>query len=451
MTEQNQNALNEEYEIIDGKLEIGHPFGGYPEVTNMRFLETFDIQTLTLFISNDLSVKLRSSLLQELSIFNIREYGQDKGRQKQRLNMQVDDLELENLEVLKLENNKLEDYQLYNLAKFKKLHTLDVSENQVDLTHIHSVTSLTKLSMRYCSLKNIDLISSLVNLQELNLSGNTSIDLSPLYKLKSLTKLYMRQCELKNIDQIVLLTNLDVLEVSLNQFKTINQIYLLANLKVLNISWNKQIDISPLKVLVGLIKLNLRSCELTQLSALKHLTNLQDLDISHNSDIIITELQYLKNLKFLNLQYCNLVSIYVLRPVVNLEELNISKNNIVYLDAHLNEMKKLQTFRVERNLISDLKSIFKHPNYNNFDEKKSINIFNQTKPSKEEVRKAKQIIRIERQNLKLKEIPHKMHQTAFNNFKQEINAAINNARQSQIQFTANVVHLFQFMNQFGFE
>ncbi|CAL6031593.1 Hypothetical_protein [Hexamita inflata] len=77
--------------------------------------------------------------------------------------------------------------------------------------------------------------------------------------------------------------------------------------------------------------------------------------------------------------------------------------------------------------------------------------FNQTKPSKEEVRKAKQIIRIERQNLKLKEIPQKMHQTTFNNFKQEINAVLNNACQSQIQFTSNVVRLFQQLNQFGFE
>ncbi|CAL6002312.1 Conserved_hypothetical protein [Hexamita inflata] len=261
----------------------------------------------------------------------------------------------------------------------------------------------------------------------------------------------MRECGLTNIDYITQLINLEVLNLAYNQLLTINSIGSLVNLKQLDISWNNKIDISPLKDLVGLKILNLRRCALTQLIALKPLTNLQDLELSYNPNIIITELQYLKKLTHLNLENCNLVSIYVLRPVVNLEELNISKNNIVYLDAHLNEMKKLQTFRVERNLISDLKSIFKHPNYNNFDEKKSINIFNQTKPSKEEVRKAKQIIRIERQNLKLKEIPHKMHQTAFNNFKQEINAAINNARQSQIQFTANVVHLFQFMNQFGFE
>ncbi|CAL6011204.1 Conserved_hypothetical protein [Hexamita inflata] len=458
MTEQNQNALNEEYQIIDGKLEIGHPFGGYPEVTNMRFLEQFDIQTLEIHISSDMSVQLRSSLLQELSIFNIREYGQDKGRQKQRLNMQVDDLELENLEVLKLENNKLEDYQLYNLAKFKKLHSLDVSFNKIDLTHIHMVLSLTKLSMRYCSLKKIDLISSLVNLQELNLSGNTSIDLSPLYKIDSLTKLSMNNCDLKNIDQIAQLTNLEVLDISDNLLLRIDSIHLLVNLKELNISSNKQIDVTPLKDLIGLIKLNMQSCNLRHLSALKPLTNLQDLDLSYNPNIIITELQYLKNLTRLHLEYCNLVSVYVLRPLINLEELNISLNNIVHLEANLNEMKKLQTLMLDNNRISDFSELEKHPNYNNIDEngQRCFDISNQRDPSKEELLQANKFRNIERPNIQLKEIQNQHKtlqtlQTAFNNFKQEINAVLNNARQSQIQFTVNVVRLFQTLNQVGFE
>ncbi|CAL6011200.1 leucine-rich_repeat domain-containing protein [Hexamita inflata] len=458
MTEQNQNALNEEYEIIDGKLEIGNPFQGYPEVTNLRFLEQFDIQTLEIHISSDMSVQLRSSLLQELSIFNIREYGQDKGRQKQRLNMQVDDLELENLEVLKLENNKLEDYQLYNLAKFKKLHSLDVSDNKVDLTHIHMVISLTKLSMRYCSLKNIDLISSLVNLQELNLSGNTSIDLSPLYKIDSLTKLSMNNCDLKNIDQIAQLTNLEVLDISDNLLLRIDSIHLLVNLKELNISSNKQIDVTPLKDLVGLIKLGLYNCELTQVCALKPLTNLQDLDLSYNPNIIITELQYLKNLTRLHLEYCNLVSVYVLRPLINLEELNISLNNIVHLEANLNEMKKLQTLMLDNNRISDFSELEKHPNYNNLDEDghRCFWISQQKDPFEQQLFKANKFRNIERPNIQLKEIQNQHQtlqtlQTTFSNFKQEINAVLNNARQSQIQFTANVVRLFQLLNQVGFE
>ncbi|CAL6032444.1 leucine-rich_repeat domain-containing protein [Hexamita inflata] len=440
-------TLRYEDKIQDGILQIGDRDKNSidSEVTNLMFVEKFNIQALKLCIRKDMYVQLRSNTIKELIL------GTQRFKGNKLLNLNLDDLELENLEVLDLENNNIVNDQLYNLTKFKKLNTLNVSWNKVGLNYIHSVTGITKLYMSKCNLKNIDLISSLVNLQELDLSKNTDLDLSPLCKVKSLKKLSMRECGLTNIDYITQLINLEVLNLAYNQLLTTKSIGQLINLKQLDISWNKKIDISPLNDLVGLIKLNFSYCKLTQVSALKHLTNLQELDLSFNYDINITELQYLKKLTHLNLEYCNLVSIYVLRPLVNLEELDISRNKIVYLDAHLNEMKKLQTFRVERNRISDLKSIFKHPNYNNFDEKKSINIFNQTKPSKEEVRQAKQIIRIERQNLKLKEIPHKTHQTTFSNFKQEINAVLNNACQSQIQFTANVVRIFQFLNQVGFE
>ncbi|CAL6011198.1 Hypothetical_protein [Hexamita inflata] len=103
MTEKNQNALNEEYEakmtlkyagkIKDGNLEIGNPYGGDSEVTNLRFLEQFDIQTLNLYISNGMYVKLRNDTLKKLTVSNL----WDEELQ-QILKLNVDDLELENLE-----------------------------------------------------------------------------------------------------------------------------------------------------------------------------------------------------------------------------------------------------------------------------------------------------------------------------------------------------------------
>ncbi|CAL6002444.1 Conserved_hypothetical protein [Hexamita inflata] len=463
MTEQNQNSLNEEYDakmtlkyegkIKDGNLEIGNRLLGDPEVTNLRFLEQFDISTLNLYISNGMSVQLKSSTLKELKVYNCRD--EYEGREL-RLNLKVDDLELENLEVLDLKYISLENDQLYNLAKFKKLHTLDVSINKVDLTHIHSVTSLTKLYMQRCGLRNIDQISSLVNLKELDLSQNRDIDLSPLWQVRSLTKLTMRECGLTNIDQITQLINLEVLNLDYNQRLTINSIGSLVNLKELDISYNDNIDITPLKDLVGLIKLDMNSCELTQLSALKPLINLQDLNLSHNSDINITELQYLKNLTHLNLNCCNLVSVYVLKPLVNLEYLNISLNNIVYLDANINEMKNLKELYLLRNSISDFSSLEKHQNFNNIDEigHRYFNISYQNKyPSEKELRQANKFRKIESPNIQLKEIQtqHKALKTALDNFKREINMVLNNARQSQIQFTANVIRIFQQLNQVGFE
>ncbi|CAL6085373.1 leucine-rich_repeat domain-containing protein [Hexamita inflata] len=385
--------------IQDGDLSIGELERGDSEITNLRFLEQFNIQTLTLFISNQLSVKFRNYMIKELSIWNLDKY------QKLINVLQVDDLELENLEVLKLEDNNLENNQLYNLVKFKKLHSLNVSKNKVDLTHIHCVTSITELSMGGCGLKNIDQLQSLINLEDLDLSSNilenqqlknlftfnklhslnvsknkvdlthihkvtsltkltmqtcylsnidqitslvnleklvlsfnqnvlfkhnnitesvkkcglnnidqisslanlkdldlsgNNIDISPLYQVNSLTKLSIVSCGLKNIDQVAPLTNLEVLYISCNHLQTIDSIRQLVNIKELDISWNSNINISPLKDVVSLIKLSVHGCELTQLSALKHLVNLQFLDISCNYNIIITELQHLTNLTVLN-------------------------------------------------------------------------------------------------------------------------------------------------------
>ncbi|CAL6011216.1 Chain_A [Hexamita inflata] len=474
MTELNQNILNEQYnsqmtqkyegKIKDASLSIMQD----QEVKNFRFLEKFDIEILKMRnIGMQQIIKFRNMTVRELDLGKqIEEY-----EHQYRLNLNVDDLELENLQVLKLQYNNLVNDQLLNLVKFKKLHSLNVSFNNVDLTHIFSVTSLTKLYMRECGLQNIDQISSLVNLQELDLSTNRNINLTPVYNIKGLINLNISDCNLCQIDQIGQLTNLEVLNLSNNKgvdltpvcklksltklslrhcdLKNIGQIIFLTNLEVLDISSNK-INITPLNSLVGLIQLDLSMCGLTQLRALKPLINLQNLKLSFNYFINITELQYLKNITHLNLFCCNLVSIYVLRPLVNVENLEISNNNnIVYLDVNPNNMQKLQIFAAGQNRISDFSSIIKHKNYNNLDQKgmRCFDISNQDYPHEEELSLADKMRFIERPNIQLKEIQsvHQFLKTSFNNFQKQINSVINS--QNHIQFTSSVAHLFEKLTQ----
>ncbi|CAL6002308.1 leucine-rich_repeat domain-containing protein [Hexamita inflata] len=454
MNEQKQNALNEEYDakmtrkyegkIKDGNLEIGDMFGGDPEVTNLRFLEKFDISTLNLYISNEMSVKLRSNTLKKLAVTNLR----DEYKQQQlRLNLKVNDLELENLEVLELNGICMNNDQLVNLTKFNMLHTLDVSRNKVDLQR--------------CGLKNINQISWLINLEEIDLSSNEYIDVSPVYKIKSLVKLNMKKCGLKNIDQLSSLVNLKDLDLSQNQcIQDVSPVYKIKSLVKLNMKKSGLKDIDQIVPLTNLEVLDLQQNLLQIIDSIRFLVNLKELHICGNDRLDITPLedstlQYLKNLKHLNLKNCNIVSIYVLRPLVNLEVLHISDNKIVHLDANINEMTNLKEFRVNNNLVSDFSSIEQHPNYNNINENgwRSFYISDQKEPSEEELRKANKLRKIESPNIQLKEIQnqHKALKTALNNVKQEINATISNAWQSKIQFTANVVRLFQLLNQFGFE
>ncbi|CAL6031543.1 Conserved_hypothetical protein [Hexamita inflata] len=409
MTEQNQNILNMEYDeyitskyeskIQNSRLEIGNLQSGDPEVTNFKFLEKFNIQTLKIYTSDNMSVKLQSKTIKEL---NLR---LSKNMKEQVLNLKVDDLELENLEVLVLYGNQLDNNQLFNLVKFKKLCALYVSENNVDLTHIHMVSSLTKL--------------------------------------------YMQQCELKNIDEISSLTNLEVLDVSSNNLKNVDSMGSLIKLKELNISANKLIDITALNYLISLIKLNMSCCRLISLSALKRLINLKNLDISNNSYINITDLQHLANLTKLQLQYCDLVSICVLRRLVKLEQLCISCNQIVYLDVNFDDMKQLEKLSAGFNRIRDFSSIEKRLNYNNTDEygQRCFNISGQSVPSKQVLHFANKLRHIEGPNIQLKEIQNKRKtRKIFNNFKQQIKNVVNSVQSNHIQFTSSVVHLFQQLN-----
>ncbi|CAL6002330.1 Hypothetical_protein [Hexamita inflata] len=107
MTEQHQNARNEEYDeyitlkylgqIQGGNLEIGNWRDVDPEVTNLRFLEKFDIQTLRLYINNQVSIKFKNERIKRLIIKLLKEqdsYSNSKDEEKQQI-LNVDDLELE--------------------------------------------------------------------------------------------------------------------------------------------------------------------------------------------------------------------------------------------------------------------------------------------------------------------------------------------------------------------
>ncbi|CAL6059791.1 leucine_Rich repeat family protein [Hexamita inflata] len=432
MTELYQNIPNIQYDILmtckyEGKIQNRNlEIEGDPEITNLRFLEKFDILTLKYNVSNNMSVKLSSNTITELTLKQLVHFV-DKYMQQYVLN--VDDLELQNLETLVLENNKLENGQLFNLNKFKKLSNLNVSLNNVDLTHIHNIIGLTQLSVQGCGLKNIDQIISLVNLKELNLSKNIGINLGPLCKVTSITKLLIRECCLKK-----------------NQ---INQIAPLSNLEVLDVSFNQLQNIDSLSGLINLKELVLDSCGLRQLSALKYLVNLRNLNLYNNSNIDVTELQYLKNITHLNLYQCGFVSIHVLRPLMNLQSLNISENKIVFFDIDLNELKKLEKLNVDGNLINDITSTEILLNFNNKQRIRYFDISHQIKPTRKQLRLAQKLRRIENPNILLLQIQNKhlTFKTLFYNFKQQIAVIKEHIHSKHIQNISYIALVFQQMNQ----
>ncbi|CAL6075991.1 Leucine-rich_repeat domain superfamily [Hexamita inflata] len=138
------------------------------------------------------------------------------------------------------------------------------------------------------------------------------------------------------------------------------------------------------------------------------------------------------------MESCGLVSVCFLRPLKNLQSLNLCFNKIVYVDNEFNSMKKLQQLNLSLNLISDFTSLQKHPNFSKF------NLLNQRPPLYTQLLLANKVSNIENTNIQLIKINKQC--LKMSQFKQKINALTENTQINLIQFTSNVVRLFQVIN-----
>ncbi|CAL6033714.1 Conserved_hypothetical protein [Hexamita inflata] len=236
--------MTQKYEnrIHNGELVI---CANDKQLSSLAFIDNFNVKQLKIIGESLANFKLRNTTITEFTIC------------EPQYNLKVDNMELENIEILRLKNNKLVNDNLSNISKFKKLYNLNISNSNVDLTHIHTITSLTSLSMQECGLKYITQIKQLINLKILDISHNS----------------------LQNIDSIKFLKKL----------------------KDLNISFNSLINITPLQYLTNITKLEIEQSNIISICVLRSLTNLEFLNLANNKIVHIdtalnnmTKLQYLK-------------------------------------------------------------------------------------------------------------------------------------------------------------
>ncbi|CAL5979473.1 leucine-rich_repeat protein [Hexamita inflata] len=261
--------------IQNGELVISG-FNSCKIFSSLTFIENFNVKILKVFGESLINFKLRSTTITEFSIC------------EPQYNLKVDDMDLENLEVLRLKNNKLVNNNLLNLSKFKKLYNLNISNSNVDLTHIHIITSLTSLSMQECGLKYIDQIKQLINLQ--------------------------------------------ILDISHNSFQNIDSIKYLKKLKELNISFSYSlINITPLQYLTYITKLEIEQSKIISICALRSLTNLESLNLANNKIVHVdTALNSMTKLQYLKLNGNQVSDLTALQKHPNLSKLVMFNQMLAY-------------------------------------------------------------------------------------------------------------------------
>ena len=256
-----------------------------------------------------------------------------------------------NLVFLNLSNSGVSDLSV--LSSLTNLQGLDISDNykvavtdepghkSVNRTFENKEVSDALRGLRYLNLSNLSLeeisfVGSLDALEELNLSGNSIMDISVLAQIPTLKKL----------------------DLSRNVYDERNE----DGDRVLYPSFGNW---SVLGQCTGLVSLNISETGVTDLSFLQSLTNLQELNLSGNGIDIYSfspekrrrYIQTVENeavigtltkLRYLNLYELGLDDISFISSLTELEELNISHNYITNLSS-LNEHAKLKKLICEDN------------------------------------------------------------------------------------------------------
>lgn len=269
----------------------------------------------------------------------------------------------EDIKVLQLEDKGIET--LDGIEALTSLRELYLDDNPLkDIGAIKELEQLEVLSIDIFNpqITNLNALVNLTNLKELYVTCNLITDISPLENLKALRILHLfthhGQSQIKNIEIIGSLINLEELRLEGNSIRDIDFLEELSNLKWLDLGRNFIEDIEVLKELENLEGLNLRVNNISDIEPLLALSKLEDLDLSSNQKINnIHLIRELSGLKSLGLNNTNLDDLSFLDNLIRLERLGAGRNNISDLSP-LSKLKDMKYLYLSDNNIRTIEDLF---------------------------------------------------------------------------------------------
>lgn len=201
-------------------------------------------------------------------------------------------------------------------------------------------------------IEDLNPLSSLIYLEDLDLSYNNIGELTPLSSLVNLRVLRLHRATKHSSRNVVRHG-----KTSLN----LTPIASLNNLQILDLSYNIITDLTPLASLINLQALLIigigspDSGSNIDLTPISQLTNLQELQIDRNPNIEnLSSLSSLINLKLLGLNETGIKDISFLSSLVNLEELYLINNEIKDITPLSNLINLKKTYLFHNNEIEDI-------------------------------------------------------------------------------------------------
>ncbi len=191
-----------------------------------------------------------------------------------------------------------------------------------------------------------------LNLQSLNVRGNSVTDISPLAGLVQLQTLIVNNNRITDLSPVAGLVQLEHLDAHENRLSDASAVAGLTALTYLNLHDNQISDISALSGLTRLTGLVICLNNISDISALSGLTCLQDLNLMGNQISDVTPLVLLTSLQFLNLGSNQISDVSPLPALTSLEDLDLSDNQITDI-APLVAFTGLHRLDLSSNPLSD--------------------------------------------------------------------------------------------------
>ncbi|MBT3813906.1 hypothetical protein HOE37_05235 [Candidatus Woesearchaeota archaeon] len=269
------------------------------------------------------------------------------------------------VELTGLNANNLGIVELGGIEHLTSLETLELKYNSiVDIALLSSLTGLKSLNLYgNKNIVNIIPLSNLISLNDLNIGDNSIVDIAPLSGLTNLKDLILKYNDIINIAPLSSLTGLKSLNLYGNfKIVDISDLSDLTLLTFLSLGHNDIINIAPLSNLIGLTYLNLVNNDISDITSLSNLNQLNKLYLNGNEldgdDLtILSDYSYFSSLK--SLSFGNgLVSkdLDKLSSLIGLTYLSLSGNEIVDINP-LSSLTALGTLWLSNNEIVDISAL----------------------------------------------------------------------------------------------
>lgn len=260
------------------------------------------------------------------------------------------------LKELNLTNCKFPAEDLSIIASLPTLSRLTLADcNLSTVAGLEKAQNVTYLDLSNNTIRNLEPLTSMLNLQEVNLKHNALTSLSALGTLANLTRLDVSYNSLTSIAPIATCVKLSYLEAGNNSLTNLGAVDNLPVLTHLGVSNNDLDDVKILSKCTGLTELSIASNAITDISALSTLVNLEIFDFSYNEITALPEwpdgcplrtidgsynqlesisgLKNMQELSYVYMDYNNITSVSELADCYNLVMVNVYGNDVESVDA----------------------------------------------------------------------------------------------------------------------